>query len=357
MDKLTELKSFISEFGTAPTLNEMERRSLSDKGIDGPTGAHVIEEIHTPFNFAYVTATTGTTAFQNLVGVTHQEIPARIRAAHRLFELASLRQGCKMLITYPPLVSVFSKAALDSLHVRTEFLLRSERAAYILAACEQKPDVVVGESSFLKASLSDAKHMGLLDLLPKGTTFLAAGTPLDPEFPEMAQTLVQGHVHDLYGCQEFGFLTLDGIPLRQDLTLLRQNGDYHDLLVGGIPTGDCFTVSDRGHICNPAGKILTYSRRRRDTECEVHVIQAAVQGTDTLHRLAKTILRIKARIIRIDPDAVLGADRTRILVSNPEGGQRILEGPDETELFDSLLCAQMEYQATCKRDPVWLKGR
>ena len=350
MDKLTELKSFLSEFGTAPTLDEMERRSLRDKGIDGPTGAHVIEELHTPFNFAYITATTGTTAFQNLVGVTHQEIPGRIRAANRLFELASLQKGCKMLITYPPLVSVFSKAALDSLLVKTEFLLRSERAAFILAACEQKPDVVVGESSFLKAALTDARNMGFLDLFPKGITFLAAGTPLDPEFPETAETLVQGKVHDLYGCQEFGFLTLDGIPLRDDLTLLRWKDDYYDLLVGGIPTGDCFPVS-----CT--GQILTHSRKRKDTDCEVTILQAPAQGIDTLLRLAKTILRIKARIIRIDPNAVLGADTTKILVSNPEGEQRILKGPAETELFDSLLQAQAEYQATCKRDPAWLKGR
>lgn len=357
MDKLTELKSFLSEFGTAPTLDEMERRSLHEKGIDGPTGAHVIEELHTPLNFAYITTTTGTTAFQNLVGVTHQEIPGRIRAGNRLFELASLKKGCKMLITYPPLVSVFSKAALDSLLVKTEFLLRSERAAFILAACEQKPDVIVGESSFLKAALTDARNMGFLDLFPKGLTFLAAGTPLDPEFPETAETLVQGKVHDLYGCQEFGFLTLDGIPLRDDLTLLRWKDDYHDLLVGGIPTGDCFPVSDRGHLCNPSGKILTYSRKRKNTDCEVIILQAPVQGIDTLLRLAKTILRIKARIIRIDPNVVLGADTTRILVSNPEGEQRILKGPSETELFDSLLSAQTEYQATCKRDPAWLKGR
>lgn len=357
MDKLTELKSFISEFGTAPTLDEMERRSLRDKGIDGPTGAHVIEEIHTPFNLAYITATTGTTAFQNLVGVTHQEIPGRIRAARRLFELAFLRPGYRMLITYPPLVSVFSKAALDSLRVKTEFLLRSERAALILAVCEQKPDVVVGESSFLKAALTDAKNMGLLDLFPKGITFLAAGTPLDLEFPDMAQTLIQGNVHDLYGCQEFGFLTLDGIPLREDLTSLRQDDDHYELLAGGLPTGDCFPMSDKGHLCNPSGKILTYSRKRKDTDCEVRVIQSTAQGIDTLRRLAKTILRIKARIILIDPHVVLGADTTRILVSSPEGEQRILEGPAETELFDSLLLAQMEYQATCKRDPAWLKGR
>lgn len=357
MDKIAELKTFISEFGTAPTLDEMERRGLREKGIDGPTGAHVIEEIHTPFNFAYITATTGTTAFQNLVGVTHHEIPGRIHAVRRLFELASLKKGSRMLVTYPPLVSVFSKEALDDLDVTAEFLLRSERDAFILSACETKPDIIVGESTFLKAALTDAMRMGMLDLFPRGITFLAAGTPLDLEFPEVAETLVQGKVHDLYGCQEFGFLTLDGIPLRKDVTLLKWTDDYYDLLVGGIPTGDCFSVSQKGHRCNPLGTILTYSRFRREEECQIIVKQTTANGIDTLYRLAKTILRIKARIIRIDPDAVLGADHTRLLVSNPEGEKRLLENPAETELFDCLLNAQMDYQAKCKRDPVWLKGR
>lgn len=357
MDKIAELKTFISEFGTAPTLDEMERRGLQKKGIEGPTGAHVIEEIHTPFNYAYITTTTGTTAFQNLVGVTHHEIPGRIRAAHKLFELASLKKNSRMLVTYPPLVSVFSKAALDSLDVTVEFLLRSERTAFILAACEKRPDIILGESSFLKAALTDAMHMGMLDVFPKGITFLASGTPLDLEFPEMAKTLVQAKVHDLYGCQEFGFLTLNGIPLREDLTMLRWKNDYYDLLVGGIPTGDCFSVSEKGHLCDPAGTILTYSRIRRDEECQIMVKQTTANGIGTLYRLAKTILRIKARIIQIDPDAVLGADVTKILISNPGGETRLLKGPVDTELFDCLLHAQTDYQAICKRDPVWLKER
>lgn len=357
MDKITELKSFISEFGSAPTLDEMVRRGLREKGIDGPTGAHAIEEIHSPLNFAYITATTGTTAFQNLVGVTHQEIPDRIRAAHRLFELASLEKGCRMLVTYPPLVSVFSKAALDSLNIKTEFLLRSERDALILAVCEYRPDVVIGESTFLKAALMDAMHMDMLDVFPKGITFLAAGTPLDLEFPEAAKTLVQGNVHDLYGCQEFGFLALDGIPLREDLTLLQSEDGYCDLLVGGIPTGDCFFVSEQGHLCNPEGTILTYSRKRRETECQVIIKQATVHGIDTLYRLAKTILRIKARIIRIDPDVILGADSTHLLVSSPEGKTRLLKDPATTRLFDCLLQAQIEYQSANKHDSTWSKER
>lgn len=357
MDRMGELRSFISDLGSAPTLGEMERRGLKDKGINGPTGAHVIEEIHTPYNFAYITATTGTTAFQNLVGVTHREIPGRIQAANRLFQLTSIQKGCRMLITYPPLVSVFSKDALDSFEVKTEFLLRSERSAFVLAVCEYKPDVIVGESSFLKAALTDARQMGMLDLFPKGVTFLAAGTPLDLDFPALAEAMVQGKVHDLYGCQEFGFLTVDGIPLREDITLVNWEGDYFDLLAGGLPTGDCFTVSDKGHMCNPLGRIITYSRRRKEDDCQVVIKQTSANGLETLHRLVKTILRIKARIIQIDPNVVLGADVTKLAVFNQTGEEQLIEGPVKTELFDSLLCAQMDYQSNSKRDPVWLKGR
>lgn len=61
-----ELRRALLEFGTGPLLAEMPRRTLADKGIAGPTAAHVIEELHTPLNLAYTTFTTGTTAFQTL---------------------------------------------------------------------------------------------------------------------------------------------------------------------------------------------------------------------------------------------------------------------------------------------------
>ncbi|HCL5072350.1 TPA: acyl carrier protein, partial [Salmonella enterica] len=63
-----------------PSLEEMPRRTLVEKGIAGPTAAHVIEEIHTPLNLALVTFTTGSSAFQNIVGVTYSELPLRVAA-------------------------------------------------------------------------------------------------------------------------------------------------------------------------------------------------------------------------------------------------------------------------------------
>lgn len=356
MNRIEELKRFVLDYGTAPTLEEMERRSLKDKGIAGPSGAHVIEEVHVPYNFAYITATTGTTAFQNLVGVTHTELPGRRSAAERLFGMLGIEKGARMLVSYPPLVSVFSQDALTACGIGTDFLLRSDRDAFLLAACEKQPAVIVGESSFLKRALQNLKGLGILDLFPRGTVFLAAGTPLDVELVSVAKELVDGKVHDLYGCQEFGFLALDGIPLRDDLTLLPRDETYYDLFVGGLPTGDCFAVSEKGHICNPEGKILTYSRKRRDEECEVVVKATTAKGRDTILRLRKTILRIKARIIRLDPELELGAERTRLLLTNPEGQERLIEGPEATGLFDRLLEAQVDYQHLSKSDPLWLKN-
>ena len=40
---------------------------------------------------------------------------------------------------------------------------------------------------------------------------MTAGTPLDLELLPVAQELLQAEVHDLYGCQEIGWLAMDGI--------------------------------------------------------------------------------------------------------------------------------------------------
>ena len=58
------------------------------------------------------------------------------------------------------------------------------------------------------------KNMGVAEDLPKGVKLLTAGTPLDLELLPVAQELLQAEVHDLYGCQEIGWLAMDGIPVR-----------------------------------------------------------------------------------------------------------------------------------------------
>ena len=48
------LSAGVATAGRAPTIQEMPRRTLVDKGANGPTAAHVIEEVHTPLNYAYI---------------------------------------------------------------------------------------------------------------------------------------------------------------------------------------------------------------------------------------------------------------------------------------------------------------
>ena len=360
MGKLEELREYAEMMSTTPTIETMPRRTLADKGIAGPTGAHVVEEVHTPFNFAYITFTTGSTAFQNVVGVVIPEIPGRVAASARALSMAGVRKGEEILVTYPPLVNVFPRQALDEYGVSWSFLKTSSRDALILAMCERKPRVVLGESSFLRATLEDAKKMQLLDLMPRDTIFITAGTPLDLEFPETARHLVNGTVHDLYGCQEFGWLTMDGIPLREDISLIPSgDGGECDFVVGGLPTGDRFPVMDTGHICNREGRIITYSRTRTSPDFETTVLATTAHDRGTVDRLSRTILRIKAKIVRLAPGMKVGAERT--VLSLARHGETappiVIDGEGMTAMFDSLLTAQLAYQAQSKTDPTWIKGR
>ncbi len=355
---LQQLEDHVENCGTAPQFSHMPRRSLADKGIAGPTSAHVIEEIHTPFNFAFLTVSTGSTAFQNIIGVTMQEYPARIAASHATLRLAGVPQGSHMLITYPPLVNVFLKEALEGYPLRWNFLQASSRDALLLALCRNKPDVVVGESRFLRATLEDAKRLGLAAALPQNCIFLAAGTPLDTALIEAARELCHGEVHDLYGCQEFGWLTLDGIPLREDISLLAGEDGYSDLAVGGLATGDRFPILPNGHACGGAGNIISYGRKR-SPPLETILHASTAHSLDTVERLCAGILRIKARIVRPAQDIQLGAAHSIASLvpfgSNPSS--TFLQGPSKTHLLDSLLQAQMAYQSQCKTDPAWTKPR
>ena len=355
MDMLKELEEYVQNASSAPTLGSMTRLTLADKGIAGPTGAHFIEEIHTPHNLSYITVTTGTTAFQNIVGITPHEIADRIAASAKALKLAGVQAGDHLLIAYPPLVNVFPRQALETFGVTWSFLKASSRDALLLAICAEQPRVVIGESSFLRATLEDAAKIGMAKFLPRDLVLIAAGTPLDPS---LAQQMLNGAVHDLYGCQEFGWLTLDGIPLREDIALLKTDeSDYHDLVVGGLPTGDRFPLLDSGHVCNPTGKIITYSRIR-STDLEATILRSTASSRDTVECLARTILRIKARIVRVSPDLELGAEQTAVSVA-PYGMARgtLFEGPEKTRMIDCLMQSQLDYQSGRKTDPTWVKGR
>ena len=105
-DPIAMLEWLVDAQQGIPTLAEMPRRTLSDKGIAGPTAAHVIEEIHTPLNLALVTFTTGSSAFQNIVGVTQNELLLRSAAGKRVLAECGVTAGQHMvaLVVFSPLM-------------------------------------------------------------------------------------------------------------------------------------------------------------------------------------------------------------------------------------------------------------
>lgn len=364
-DPITTLEWLVQTQPGIPSLEEMPRRTLTDKGIAGPTAAHVIEEIHTPLNLALVTFTTGSSAFQNIVGVTHSELALRSAAGKRALAECGVTAGQNMLVTYAPLVNVFTRQALDESGLRWSFLSRSCRDALLIALYRQQPDVVVGESSFLRATLEQALKMGLADKLPKKLTLITAGTPLDEELVPLVASLGYA-LHDIYGCQEFGWLVLDGIPLREDISLVPapQGGDWREIIVGGLPTGDSFPVAAGGHLCNPQGKIQTWKRQRTTPEYDMVVMATTARHREIVERTARTILRIKGRICRVAPQLQTVAAATHIrLFPVTLPGEALpyacvdIIGPQATAQFDALLQAQRELQQHTKNDPAWSKLR
>lgn len=361
---LAEIADMVRDFGSAPTFAEMPRKTLADKGIAGPTAAHTIEEVHTPLNLAYLTFTTGSSAFQNIVGITFAELPQRVRASFTVLERAGLRAGDRVLVTYPPLVNVFSGESFKKYGLEWRFLVRSSRDAFLAALYEFQPKAVVGESSFIRAALEDAKHMGVAGELPREIILLTAGTPLDLELLPVAREVLQAEVHDLYGCQEFGWLCMDGVPVRDDIELVKlpaaSGQEMFELLVGGLPMGDSFPVSASGHVCNRQGRVITYRRERTYPEYEVIVRATTLSSTVTLGRVARSILRIKGRIVKISPDVRTNAPHS-ILELRPDyisaGAQEgiIIEGPVKTKFFDDMVQAQLDYQQKAKADPTWTK--
>ncbi len=358
MDRIEELWEMIRNFGSGPLLEEMPRNTLWDKGIAGPTAAHRIEEIHTPLNLSYITCTTGSSAFQNIVGVTQAELPARIAAGRKALAGCGLKAGDCLVITYPPLVNVFARQALDEAGITVRFICRPSRDALLLELCSFQPKAVLGESSFLRAALVDAKRLNLWKSLPKGLTVIAAGTPMDPELGHLLADLPGAELHDLYGCQEFGWLVLDGVSLRKDVVVWdsgRKDRRVH-LLAGGLPTGDCFLLGK--NPLNPSGTILTQSGVRAEVEPEVTVLETSLSDPITAYRTARSILRIKGKIIRVSSSLLCGQPNTKLRLQIPGQPEYLdLNRPEQTKLFDDLAQAQKQYQREGKNDPVWNKVR
>lgn len=137
--------------------------------------------------------------------------------------------------------------------------------------------------------------MGVAEDLPKGVKAVdCQGTPLGSGVAaRVAQELLQAEVHDLYGCQEIGWLAMDGIPVRDDIrttpAAIRGGQQYYELIAGGLPMGDSFPCSESGHVCNKAGKIITYRRERTYPEYEVIVKATTLASAVTLNRVGPRI--------------------------------------------------------------------
>lgn len=346
------------DYPLGPTFEEMPRLDLQDKYQDGPTAAHFVEEVHTPNSLAFTSFTTGSSALPNPIGVTHEELPTRREAARRLLELCRVPEEARLIICYPPLVSLFTPEVLRERRLSPEFLHRPNRDQLLEALLRPEPLWVVGESSFLRATLATVRQMGLHDRLPEQLTLLAAGTPLDPELSAEAEYVGAG-LHDLYGCQEFGWLAVDGIPVRDDLTLMPAATDEKarlTLTVGGLPSGDSFL---RGrHPLNKEGIIVSPSCQRLNGLWETRILAANVRDRLTLYWLVRSILRLKARLVRVDPQVALEHPVTELAVTNGEPGvEYILKGPEQTRLFDELLAAQISYQSRGKYSQSWKANR
>lgn len=359
---LDEMATMVAEFSTAPSYEDMPRRTLADKLANGPTSAHVIEEVHSPLNIAYFTFTTGTTAFQNIVGVTHAELPARVAAGKEALRRAGVSSGDRLLLCYPPLMNVFSRGVFDETGIKPVFLSHSSRDAFLVEICQNKPRAIIGESSFLRVALEDAEKLGIAELVPRGLTIMCAGTPLDMDLLPVAEQY-EAEVHDLYGCQEYGWVALDGVPLRKDVTLLPEPDEgatkWSSLVVGGLPTGDSFPMSDEGHVLNPEGYILSYGRRRSKPELTVIVRACTAASPVTVERVTRTILRTKSVIVHVGPDLEVGSPVNKLQLKSRWPVNAIvasLEGPEQTELFDAMVAAQEQLQSQAKTEPLWNKG-
>ena len=362
---IEETLRMADELEGTPTLEEMPQRTLADKGIDGPTAAHTIEEIHTPLNLAYTTFTSGTTAFQNIVGVTHAELPNRIAATEAVLERLGFVREDHMIVTYPPLVNVFTKEALEKRGLCWSFLKRSSRVSLLSAILRLRPRAVVGESTFIRAALEDAKRLDIIGNLPRGLLLIATGTPLDPELIEIAETTLGAKVHDLYGCQEMGWVALDGSLVRNDVVYApvpdERGRTLHEVVVGGLPTGDRFPIAEGGHPCDRRGSLITCGGSRSPLPTMAILRETTLRSEETASRVARTLLRIKGKVVLLAPNLRTGAPHTVVEIAplgspgNSSTPFAWIEGPEKTAFFDDIARAQLDYQQTQKRDPAWLK--
>ncbi len=350
-------------FENEPVLETTPRLTLEDKHINGPAAAHKIEELHTPLCFAFTSFSTGSSALPNVIGVTFPEIEARCRASLKMFRLAGLKSGDCLLVTYPPLINVFPAEALARQGLKVRFLRRSSRGALLESLSEIKPAAIIGESSFIHSTMLDAEKLGRPEMFSEETTIIAAGAPMNMNLLAEAEKR-NIRVHDLYGCQEFGWLACDGLLLRDDISFVPAGGvkeNSFEVVVGGLPTGDIMPFSPGGHVCCRSGKLITYRRRRASVELNVIVKESTLSSTETVRRTARSIMRLKGKNVFVSPDLVIKSTRTVLELKKsaeecpPHLESFLVCGGEKTEMFDAIARAQLDYQRDHRESGVWDK--
>lgn len=228
-DPIAMLEWLVDAQQGIPTLAEMPRRTLSDKGIAGPTAAHVIEEIHTPLNLALVTFTTGSSAFQNIVGVTQNELLLRSAAGKRVLAECGVTAGQHMVVTYAPLVNVFTRQALDESGLHWSFY-PAHAGTRCSLPCVASSRMWWWESPHFTRHAGTGAKDEPAGVFTKNADADYRRHPLDEALVPLCASLGYG-LHDVYGCGEFGWLITDGLPLREDISLVAapQGGDWRKL--------------------------------------------------------------------------------------------------------------------------------
>ncbi|OUO92974.1 hypothetical protein B5F39_08960 [Cloacibacillus sp. An23] len=222
-----------------------------------------------------------------------------------------------------------------------------------------QPSAILGEGAFIYASMRDAEKLGFPNLFNRTTRIITAGTPLNLDMHEAAQER-RMEVHDLYGCQEFGWIACDGIPLRNDLSFMPAEKEWHEVIVGGLPTGDCLILSNSGHMCNRKGRLITYRLKRSVNDIDIVIRASKFKSEETVRRIAKSILRLKGKHVYVSPSVRLGADCTVLELKGSQYNKNTIpsfciDNAIKTELFDSLAEAQCLYQNDHRHNEVWSK--
>ncbi|MCF0248177.1 MAG: hypothetical protein HUJ86_06185, partial [Synergistes sp.] len=228
---------------------------------------------------------------------------------------------------------------------------------------ERKPAALIGEPSFIHSTMLDAEKIGCPELFSEETAIIAAGAPMSLNLLEAAEKK-DIRVHDLYGCQEFGWIACDGLLLRSDISFVPAGGvkeDLFEVVVGGLPTGDIMPLSQSGHVCCRSGKLITYRRQRASVELNVIVKESTLNSPETVRRTARSITRLKGKNVFVSSTLVTKAARTLLELKRSaeecsvDSEGFLISGDEKTEMFDSIARAQLDYQRDHRESGVWNK--